>query len=255
MNRFQSGGLSLAYEIHGRGHPIILAHGWGSSTKGNWVDTGWVDALAPHRQIIGLDCRGHGHSDKPHDQSRYSYRAMSRDVIALMDHLDLEQADFLGYSMGSFMGAALLGTDSHRFSSMILGGIGNETGESIAACEAIARALRAESAGAIENDLERAYRRFVESDPANDLEALALSALQMWPEGFPLDVAGPEVNAANTPVLIVNGTNDLPYADSNDELVAKIPNARLSEIPDADHLSAVTHPAFKRAVIEFLEER
>jgi|GEM_PF-2751558 len=74
----------------------------------------------------------------------------------------------------------------------------------------------------------------------------------MWPEGYPLKVAGDNIGQADLPVLIVNGDKDHPYVDSADTLASALPNARHEKLPDADHLSAVTHNDFKRIVIDFL---
>ena len=63
---FDSDGLQIYYETFGQGKPIILVHGWGSDLKLNWVEIGWVKALQSVRNIIALDCRGHGQSDKPY---------------------------------------------------------------------------------------------------------------------------------------------------------------------------------------------
>lgn len=253
MSYFESDGLTIHFESWGAGHPMILVHGWGSDIRGNWIDTGWVEALSPHRRVIAFDCRGHGKSDKPHEQALYGYHPLSRDVIALMDHLEIQAADYLGYSMGAFMGAALLRNHSGRFTSMVLGGIGDETAESAAACETIAAALRAPDVASIEDVASRAYRRFVSANPDNDLEALALSALQMWREGFPLELAGTNPNAAGSPVLIVNGTEDRPYVDTGRKLAHAIPAASLHEIPGTDHMTAVPHPDFKRATLAFIK--
>ncbi len=249
----KSDGLDIYFETYGTGRPIILVHGWGSSIKGNWIDTGWVATLQPHRRVIALDVRGHGRSDKPHEQQLYSYAAMANDVLAVMDHLELTKADYLGYSMGAFMGAYLLGRQSKRFSSMIMGGIGDETPRSARACEAIAEALRAEDPAKIKSPLGLAYRSYAKSDPNNDLEALALSALQMWPEGHPIRLGGPGLEQATVPTLIVNGANDHPYVDSDEKFAAVIRNAQLVRIPRANHLSAIPHPEFKKAVVAFLE--
>ena len=131
----ESDGLKIYYESEGEGRAIVVVHGWGSSLQGNWVDTGWVEALRPMRRVVALDVRGHGASDKPRDQAVYSYAKMSHDVLAVMDHLGLETADYLGYSMGACMGASLLGQAPARFGKMILGGIGDETDESLAGLE------------------------------------------------------------------------------------------------------------------------
>jgi pimeloyl-ACP methyl ester carboxylesterase len=170
-----------------------------------------------------------------------------------MDHLHVGKADLFGYSMGAFMGAHLLGHERERFSSMILGGIGDETEESKDA-SFIAEALRAKDVTRIQNPMGLAYRLFVASDPRNDLEALAASALQMWPEGFPLRLGGDGLAKVDVPVLIVNGSNDL-YARSAGKLAAAIPGARLVTIPGTDHLSVLPDRRFKDAVVGFLGGR
>jgi len=249
-----SDGLEIHYQSFGSGRPIVLVHGWGSDLRQHWLATGWVDALLPIRRVIALDCRGHGRSEKPRDQTRYGYRAMSRDVLRVLDRLEIAKADLLGYSMGSFMAACLLGDARQRFSAMILGGIGDESPASSRACLAIAAGLRAPDPDAIADPLGRAVRAWAAANPDNDLEALALSALEMWPQGFPLALAGAGVAEVDFPVLVVNGADDQPYVRSDERLVAAIPGARLARIPGADHLTTVSDPRFPELAVRFLSE-
>jgi pimeloyl-ACP methyl ester carboxylesterase len=252
---FESDGLRIHYKIFGEGKPLILVHGWGADIERNWVETGWVETLRPLRQVIALDVRGHGDSSKPHDQALYGYATMARDVVHLMDHLRIEKADIFGYSMGAFMAAHLLGHERQRLGSVIMGGIGDETEETRDA-RFIAEALRAKDPWkiAIANPIGLGYRLFVARDPRNDLEALAASALQMWPEGYPLELGGAGLAAVDVPVLIVDGAND-HYARSAGKLAAAIPGARLVTIPDTDHLSALTDKRFRDAAVAFLGGR
>lgn len=245
----RSDNLQIHYRCFGSGAPLILVHGWGADLQSNWRDTGWVDTLAEHHHVIALDVRGHGLSDKPHESPPYSYAAMSADVIAVMDDLDVQQCAFMGYSMGAFMGAWLLGHRPGRFTAMILGGIGDESEQSAAQGEQIAAALRAPV-----EQTASAVRTFVEQNANNDLEALACSALQMWPEGYPLKLAGADIARAAMPVLIVNGANDHPYVDTADAFAAALPNASHLRISDRDHLSVVADARFKAAVVEFLSD-
>lgn len=251
---FNSDGLKIHYETFGRGKPIVLVHGWGADIKRNWVNTGWVEALEPVRRVVALDCRGHGQSDKPRNPEVYSYGTMAQDVLHLMDHLSIAKADIFGYSMGAFMAVYLLGHHKGRFTSVIMGGIGDETEESMDA-RPIADALLAEDPSQISDPVGLAWRAWAESDPNNDLEALAASALQMWPESFAIQVGGAGLADVDIPVLIVNGENDYPYVESDDKLAGAIPGARLVTIPDTDHFSVVADPRFKEAVLAFLEEQ
>jgi pimeloyl-ACP methyl ester carboxylesterase len=236
----------------GAGPPLILVHGWGADSARNWIDTGWVAALSPVRSVVAIDCRGHGRSEKPHVQEAYSYSAMAGDVLQVMDELGIAAADLFGYSMGAFMAVWLLGHHPERFTSVIMGGIGDETDDSAAMSLVIADALRAKRPSEISDPGGRAYRAFVDADPRNDREALALAALQMWPEGHPLDVGGPGLLHGGVPVLIVIGGDDHPYVDTAGRLAAAVPAAQLVTIPDTDHVSVVADTRFKTAVLDFL---
>lgn len=240
---FYSDGIKIFYQVTGHGHPMILVHGWGTSSAINWENTGWVDKLKNHRKVITIDIRGHGKSEKPHVQSVYSYSLMAHDVLGLMDHLGIEKADFIGYSMGSFIGAYLLGHHSDRFTSMIWGGIGDETPLSTGLSQVIAATLRA---GKLIGDF------FHVSDPYFDLESLALSCLQMWPEGFPRTLGGPGLMTSAVPVLVINGGEDRPYVETDQDLVKMIPGAQLIRIPGRNHLTTFQDKRFFKAIKKWL---
>jgi pimeloyl-ACP methyl ester carboxylesterase len=244
--------MRIHYDVVGTGRPLVLLHGWGASARRNWVDLGWVEALAPLRRLVLLDSRGHGRSEAAATQAEYGYGAMSEDVLFVMDELGIAEADLFGYSMGAFIGVSLLGNHQDRFRSMVLGGIGDETEESAAACHLIAAALRADDPAEIVDPVGRAYRRYVDADPENDREALAMAALQMWPEGHPLALGGDGLGDVDIPVLVVDGADDHPYVDTVGRLVAAIPGAELVTIADTDHHTIVDDPRFKLAVQAFL---
>ncbi len=248
-----SGHLRIHYEVHGEGEPLVLVNGWSGNTRLNWELTGWIEALTPVRQVIAVEIRGHGDSDKPHDPGAYTYAAMATDVIAVMDHLGVERAGFVGYSLGAFVGARLLGHDADRLLWAVLMGIGDEDDQSLALAPRIAAALRATSPSEITDPEAAAYRAIVDLDPRNDREALAVAALTMWPEGYPVEIGGGGLAEVDVPVLLVNGSNDLPYARTDDALAAAIPGSQLVEIPGADHLSVVVDPRFKDEVLRFLQ--
>jgi pimeloyl-ACP methyl ester carboxylesterase len=244
--------MRIHYEVVGDGHPLVLVHGWGANARRNWVDPGWVDVLAPIRRLVLMDCRGHGRSDAAVSQAGYGYAAMSEDVIQVLDELSIDRADLFGYSMGAFIGVSLLGHHRDRFSSMVLGGIGDETEESAATCNLIAASLRVEDAARIADPLGRAYRRYVDADPMNNREALAIAALQMWPDGHPRSLGGPGLAAVDIPVLLLNGADDHPYVDTVGLLAAAIPGAELVTIAGTDHHTVVGDDRFKQAVLRFL---
>jgi pimeloyl-ACP methyl ester carboxylesterase len=93
-------GLQMYYEIHGAGEPLLLLHGafgaidlWGPI----------LPTLAETHQVIAVELQGHGHTADIIDRP-LGYEQLADDVAALMDHLAVEQADVVGYSMGGTTG-------------------------------------------------------------------------------------------------------------------------------------------------------
>jgi len=108
--QFSSAGISIAYEVHGEGRPILLIHGFGSSGKVNWIDTGWVETLVgAGYQPITFDNRGHGASRKLYDAQLYFAHEMARDAKRLLEHLGIGRAPIMGYSMGARIAAFVRG--------------------------------------------------------------------------------------------------------------------------------------------------
>src|SRR3981081_3411157 len=143
MPYFDSDGVRLHYAVSGpeQGRPIVLVHGFASDYQLNWVGTRWQETLTgAGSRVVGLDCRGHGSSDKPHDPAAYSLEIMSADVRRLLDHLQIGVANYLGYSMGAKIGLQALLDFPKRLERAVLGGVGWDG--AFRAAEAIAKALR-----------------------------------------------------------------------------------------------------------------
>lgn len=120
---FDSAGVKIHYTVQGNGAPVILIHGLFASAQKNWGFNGVIADLAQHYQVIALDCRGHGDSDKPTNEGDYGIN-MVNDVVHLMDHLHLPSANIIGYSMGGMIALKLAATHPDRVHSVILGGMG-----------------------------------------------------------------------------------------------------------------------------------
>src|SRR5437868_6302884 len=97
---FDSNGVKIHYMDTGEGTPVMLIHGFTHSLAQDWETPGTIAALQHSGyRVIALDCRGHGESDKPHEVTKYGLE-MVQDVIRLLDHLHIEHAHIVGYSMG-----------------------------------------------------------------------------------------------------------------------------------------------------------
>lgn len=242
---FDSDGVRIHYEAHGpdQGLPVVVVHGFASDYRLNWVGTRWQETLTSAGfRVHGIDCRGHGHSDKPHDPDAYRIGIMAADVIGLMDHADLRSAMYLGYSMGARIGLQVVLEYPERVRRAVLGGLGSAG--AIASAEEIADSFL--RGGVTDDPVARTFYGFASARPTNDLKALAACIRGLRPDMDPL-----RLGAIETPLLIAVGDRDELARDAP-ELVEMIPSSRLVSIPGRDHLSAVPAREFKRATLEFL---
>lgn len=248
MPTFHHGSVELSYLDEGEGAPIVLVHGFASSKEVNWVQPGWFVTLkgAGYR-VIALDNRGHGQSTKLYDPAEYHTTKMAADVRALLDHLKIEQADVMGYSMGARIAAFLALEHPDRVRAMVLGGLGIRLIDGVGLPESIAEALEAPSLADVTDPQGRMFRAFADHT-GSDRKALAACI-----RGSRQVLTREQAASIRTPTLVAVGTKD-PIAGSPEELAAVMPNAKALPIPGRDHMLAVGDKAFKAGVLEFLRE-
>lgn len=241
-----SAGVKIAYEAAGSGRPIVLVHGFAADRKLNWKLPGVFDALtAVGRRVVALDCRGHGESDKLYDPEAYRPDRMAGDVLRLMDHLELERVDLMGYSMGAMISVHLLERHTERLDSVVLGGIGASIFEERGGSAAIVTALEWDDPTSVSDPVARAFRAFADR-PGVDLRALAACMSRIRTPADPARLA-----KLALPVLVIAGENDVLVGDPA-KLAAAIPGAKLVVIPGREHLNAPADRRYREAVIEFL---
>jgi pimeloyl-ACP methyl ester carboxylesterase len=248
MNEFNSSGVRIAFrdKAEGEGAPVLLIHGFVSNSAVNWVNTGWFDTLkrAGYR-VIALDNRGHGRSEKLYDAASYSAREMAEDARRLLDHLNIERAHVMGYSMGARIAAFLAINHPERTRSAVFAGLGINMVRGLGDEECIAAALEAPSVADVADSACRVYRAFAEQT-GSDRRALTACI-----RGSRERVSTEALAGIRCPVLVAVGTSD-GIAGSGPELAALIPGAEALEIAGSDHMKTVGDPAYKRGVLEFL---
>jgi pimeloyl-ACP methyl ester carboxylesterase len=248
MPVFHHGPVELAGLDEGQGEPIVLVHGFGSSTEVNWVQPSWLTTLkGAGRRVIALDNRGHGQSTKLFDPAEYHTTKMAEDVRALLDYLGVPRADVMGYSMGARIAAFLALAHPDRVRSMVLGGLGSHLIDGVGLPESIAEALEAPSLDEVADPQGRVFRAFADQT-RSDRRALAACI-----RGSRQVLSREQAASIRTPTLIAVGTRD-PIAGSAEGLAAVMPNARALPIPDRDHMLAVGDKVFKAGVLQFLRE-
>ena len=246
MPVFQHDSVELAYLDEGQGEPVVLVHGFASTKEVNWVQTSWFTTLkGAGRRVLALDNRGHGQSGKLYDPAEYHTTKMAGDVRALLDELEIEQADIIGYSMGARIAAFLALDHPALVRSMVLGGLGMHLIEGVGLPESIAEALEAPSLADVSDVQGRQFRAFADQT-RSDRRALAACI-----RGSRQVLTREQAASIQTPTLIAIGTKDT-VAGSPEELAAAMPNAKALPIPGRDHMLAVGDKVFKAGVLEFL---
>lgn len=249
MERFDSDGVEIAFWDEGEGPATLLIHGFASNARINWLSTGWVNDLkAVGRRVIALDNRGHGESGKPHDPAAYPATTMAEDARRLLDHLGIDAADVIGYSMGARITAFLGLAHPTRVRSAVFSGLGEGMVTGVGRSQPIAAALLAESVDDIADPHARDFRLFADKT-GSDRKALAACILSARPV-----VTAEELAALSAPVLVAVGSDDT-IAGSAEALAALIPDAEAFIIPGRDHMKAVGDRRHKAAVLDFLTRR
>ncbi|MFD8688908.1 alpha/beta fold hydrolase [Streptomyces sp. NPDC059651] len=247
-------GLTLRYWSWSRGPraglpPVLLLHGFAADARLNWEGPGVVEALvARGRKVLALDARGHGSSDKPHDDALYGESVMARDVRRLIDRTGAGEVHLAGYSMGAVV-ALLAAADDERVTRLMVGGIGAGAVEvggldtRAMPPELVAAALTAEDA-ADAPERTRGFRILADTTGSDRL-ALAAQIRSVHRGALPLD-------RIRIPTLVLAGADD-PLAVRPEVLADALTGSRLTVLP-GDHLTVVRDPGFAAAVAGFLTE-
>lgn len=255
-------GIDMAFDIRGDGMPLILLHAF-PLNRTMWQAQ--IDALSQECKVIAPDLGGFGESDARDEPS--SMQILAKDVLALMAFLKLEQAIICGLSMGGYVAFELFRLKPAAIKALILADTraeadtaeGRENRKAMAASvlttgvAPVAETMPEKLLGKTtlerkENVVQQVKELIRKSTP----QAIANAQLGMMerPDST-MDLANIEC-----PVQIIVGDEDLltPVALS-ENMAQAIPNAKLTVIPHAGHLSNLEQPdEFNRTVKDFLGE-
>ena len=234
-------GTNIAYSDQGKGHPVLLIHGF-ISDGSSWDKTMLKQALLDSGyHVIIPDLRGNGKSDKPHNPEAYAHDAEIKDLMALADHLGLKAFSAIGYSRGSIVLAKWL-TKEKRIDKAVIGGMGLDfTNPNWDRRIMFAKVFGGQAAITPETSGAVNYAKSIGAD----FEVLSL--LQQYQ---PVTTQS-ALRKINVETLIIAG--DADHADgSPKELQQCIPNSMLKIVP-GDHGEAKNSLEFAKAVMKFLD--
>ncbi len=240
-------GLTLAYHEVGAGRPVLLLHGYTSTSHESWVRTGIAERLvADDRRVIMLDLRGHGQSARPHDPASYPPDALTTDARALIDHLQLDDPgyDLAGYSVGGRIVARMLALGA-RPGRAVIGGTGLEP------------IIHAAGRGDRYRRILTGFGTFASGTPEARMEAYLTSlgadpvALVRVLDTF-VDTPRDALARVDVPTLVIAGDQDTARGSVPD-LAAALPNSRL-HLVSGDHLTALLGSELTEELVTFLAQ-
>jgi pimeloyl-ACP methyl ester carboxylesterase len=244
-----SDGVTISYDDAGAagGKPVLLVHGFASNRDEGWKRTGWYAAFERRGQrVIAPDMRGHGQSGKPHDPASYAPDRRLADVTELLDHLGVERADVVGYSMGARLALGLAIRASERVDNLVVGGIGQRLFTASPQDDAMGRAMEAEDPATIAEPMLQSFRHFADEQGEDRLALAAASRA----EGLTLTTD--ELFVVRAPTLVVAGSRDQLAGDPQG-LADHIRGAKAVTIQGCDHFNAIPHALLKATVFDFLD--
>jgi pimeloyl-ACP methyl ester carboxylesterase len=252
-------GVRIHYDTHGSGPPLLLLHGLGGSC-GDWIYQ--LPAFSPRFRVVTPCLRGFGHSDRP--PAGYSVDRHVRDVLALLDALDIDRCHVVGHSMGGAVAFAMALEAPARIASLVV--LNSQPSFEVDSWRKrlflLWRLVLARTLGMARMSRLMAGRHFprpdqaqvreqvIERHGANDARAYIanLRALAGW-------TVVPRLKEIRAPVLLVTADRDFTAVEEKRRYLEQIPGARMEVIPDSRHVTHLDQPeAFNRAVLDFLGE-
>ncbi len=235
-------GVDIYYEVYGEGNgnPVILLHS-GLSNGDHFVNQ--IPALAEDHEVIVMDSRGHGRSS--FDDTPISYEVMAADVLGLLDHLEIDKADLVGWSDGGIIGLEIAIHNPERLNKVVAYGANYDpTGVR----------LDVGTNEYFNAYIERAAEEYQQNSPEpGKWEAFLDNIGTMWAT-LP-SYADEQLTTITTPFLVLDGANEEAIDLNQTKLMALlIPDAELVIMPDTGHFALFEQPEeFTQIVLDYLD--
>jgi pimeloyl-ACP methyl ester carboxylesterase len=238
--------------------PVLLLHGFSSSSKLNWEDTGWLSALlGAGRRVITVDLPGHGRSGAPEDMDSYAPSRIRADLLQiafdagvrpLRDGDPASGLDLIGYSLGSRLAWEFGATQPELVHRLVLGGL--NIADPLADFDLVAAQRYLADGTPIADESTAGLLKMAQLLPSNNIFSLLSLVEAVKAEPFDPAEAVPRM-----PMLLVAGDKDeragtMPQLSALGAKAGAMVEQLL--LPGRNHTNAVTSRAFKQGAISFL---
>ncbi|WP_299094369.1 2-succinyl-6-hydroxy-2,4-cyclohexadiene-1-carboxylate synthase [uncultured Metabacillus sp.] len=259
-------GIEYNVEVKSKGQPLVLLHGFTGSSS-NW--TSILNEISDTKFIL-IDIIGHGRTESPEDPARYRTEEAVEDLISILNKLNIEKANFLGYSMGGRLALSFTATYPNRVNKLILESSSpgikdmDERIKRKISDEKLARSIIKNGMVSFvdywediplfstQKRLPKEQRKQIREKRlensslglANSLIGMGTGVQPSWWKMLP---------SIKNPILLVCGELDQKFCEIANKMNQMFPNSTLNEIKDAGHAIHVEQPRiFGKIVNEFL---
>lgn len=230
----------IFYQVRGEGEPVLLIHGFTGNGNG-WKKNPLYDSLlANGYQVVIIDLRGNGNSERPSGPEGYANDAEAKDIIGLMRFLGLRKYDAIGYSRGSIILARVLVKDKNC-KKAVMGGMGTDFTNP-------EWPRRIGFYNALMNDTISGYEGFRKYIASQKLDPKTLA----WQQKEQPSTSKEELGKLKLPVMVICGDSDEDNGKAS-ELQKLIPNSIFVTVP-GNHNTAGSTPVFAKEVLAFLRK-
>jgi pimeloyl-ACP methyl ester carboxylesterase len=239
-------GINLYYEMHGKTHkglrvPLVLIHGGGSTIESTYAHL--LPMLARTREVIAIEEAGHGHTKAT--SRPFTFENTADDVAALLNFLNIPQADILGFSNGGTSALQIAIRHPDKIRRLI---VASGTYRRDGMIDGFFDGMKSATLDMMPEALKEADRR-INSDPEH-LQALFVQDSHRMMQFK--DIPEEQVRSIRAPTLVLNGDQDVVKPEHALQLSRAIPGARLAILPSnhGAYLGAVEAGPLNRPLVE-----
>jgi len=243
------GQLKLYYEIHGTGKPLVLLHGGGSTILSTYGTI--LPVLAKTHKVIAVELQAHGHTldiDRP-----LTFEQDADDVASLLQQLQIEKADFMGFSNGGTTCLQIAIRHSAIVNKLVLA---STTYKGSGMMQGFFEGMQQASFDQMPQPLKDAYLH-ANPDPQGLLAMFNRDVARMQ---IFKDIPEADIKAIQSPALVINADNEVVTVEHAVELFRALPHAQLTILPGGhgDYIGEICAPdknsKVPRMVVEMMEQ-
>lgn len=254
--------VRIYYETFGAGDPVVFVHGGGMSHE-FWEQQ--MCALMDRHQVVALDLRGHGESDKP--PTGHNFDRFTADLEALVEHLQLRRIAVVCHAVGGYVGIKYALRNPDNIAKLVLVStgarfVGGDEERGGFSTEFWARLREGMKQSKIDANADLIDQMFFHKSPSEAVRQSLLTISLQWPLCATLQMGkdaetidfGDRLQEIRIPVLVAHGRHDRKQRYSGAaHLAGKLPNGRLVTFEDSAHLVPLEEVSrFNHVLLDFL---